>query len=213
MFNHSRSEVPAGKVSRTLSENFIGTNQRPDWISTYGNVSSTETHSISDGRGEFEVQISNGEGGIKFPSVDTTAFREIRIGCAMRLQVSGGQDSLSAGFSTAPDSLQTAQATAMTTQAARESAATVRYKSDGSHAESDAYYDLMRGPQIIELRLQAHRQEFTVAMGSGDDIVFTESDEPYQFESAADPFISVSNTSEGTTNLWLSKVWFELYHN
>lgn len=213
VFDEIRAGVPAGKVSRTLTENFIERDQLPSWISTYGTVSETEMHSISDGRGELELQISGEEGGIRLPRVDSSAFREIRIGCAMRMELPDGKDTFSIGFSAIPNSLHHIHGTAITTQASRDSSATVEYSQDGSTSETDAYYDLMRGPQIIEVRLRTHEQGFTVAMGSGDDIVFSETNASYQFNSTASPLIGVENTTNDPSKLWISKIWFEIYHN
>lgn len=213
VFDGGRAEIPAGKVSRTVIEPFIDAQQLPRWASIYGAVSNTEMHSISDGRGEFELQVTGGEGGIKISSVDTDSFREIRVGCAMRLELPDGQDQLTVGFSSSQESLHSTQGAAAATQASRDDAAHVQYRQPDSSSTADAYFDLMRGPQILEFRVRPYEHGFTVAMGSGDDIVFEETAAEYQFDAAVHPMIGITTKTDAPGTLWLSRLWFELYHN
>ncbi len=211
-------EIPAGAVSRSQSEDFLGDSSLPSWLSKVGGSSTTLTHNdISASKGMLKVEMSNVNGGLVGPQIDISQFAEIRVGAvfatdltygnAFRLNLLADNTKIE-GQNNAINIAWWENDLALTTKVGGG------INTNITPAGPDFTYN--GGPsQAIALELRVRPGDETVALcnGEGEPFSVTENaafDETLTYY----PGIGLNTTYNGNTeSIWIAQMYYEVIHS
>lgn len=216
--------MPVGKVRRRLEFDALADTGSPDWMTREGNVTEEST-SIREGRGELELTINDSFGGYSFPPVDPTAFREIRLGIAIRDGLSES-NTLSLGFQDAVRIENSDQAVRYLEAGGspRNHVGHVVYRCDGDREQSgpigatlgaiaEANADIC---SWLEVRIRPFEHGVSIRYGGANrgDVAYEATDQPFGVMTPMRPMLAFDTTHAGTKDtVGLAKIWFVVVHN
>jgi len=167
-------EVPAGRVERSLDEEFMADSSLPSWLSTASSGTGlTKTHHpLTTERGELELASNNADSYLVGPEFDPSLYEEIRLRVTGRTTLTGGNYLImsmadNSGTGSTDNKVQIYQRP-------DDSATTVTVEDGGTETTATTNVDFLTGDSFdIELRVRP--DDKAVDILEGDDVVFSDS--------------------------------------